>query len=327
MSNTDKGRGMTDQEWSNYSSAAQTKPIDQIFTQTTIKSTPDPRTSFDPKTISVRESRDSDLFPNSTPIILGFDVTGTMGDIPYHFVQKGLGILIKEIYDRKPVSDPQIMCMAIGDARTDTAPLQTTQFETDMRIVKQLEELYLEGNGGGNNGESYNLAHCFAAHKTSTDCYEKRGKKGQLYTIGDEPPVYTLKREHAKKFVGFDPGRDLSSEELIEMARKQYDVFHVIVEQGAGLGQYGEKAVVGGWNKLLGEDHVLRLSDYTKLSEVVISQMQRNAGVDYDAVVKSWSGNTSLVVAHALSGGGAVATQRPGAKKTGVVRLPQASAA
>jgi len=319
----DKGR-FTDHDWQNYSSAAQAKTIDQTFTRSSINKTTDPRTSFDPSTIAVRESRDSDLFPNSTPIILAFDVTGSMGGIPYYFVQEGLGTLMKEIFDRKPVSDPQIMCMAVGDARTDRAPLQVTQFETDIRIAKQLEDLYLEGHGGGNHGESYNMPWYFAATKTSTDNFEKRGKKGLLFTIGDEPPIKLLEKEHIEQFIGADATRDLTSQEVLEMVRKQYDVYHVVVEQGDGLADYGRQAVVGEWNKLLGEGHVLLLSDYTKLSELIISAIQRNAGVDHDAVVNSWSGDTRLVVANAFQKAVVPTSQRPGGGRSGLVRLPSA---
>ncbi len=291
----------TDTDWGNYQSNIAGKTINQVFKQTGMKSTNDPRTSFDPKTIAVREARDSADHPASTPIIIAFDVTGSMGVIPHYFVKEGLGTLMKEIFDRKPVADPQIMCMAVGDARFDKAPLQVTQFEADIRIAEQLQDLYLEGGGGGNDAESYNLPWCFAAVKTSTDNYEKRGKKGLLFTIGDEPPLMELKAKHAEKFLGIDIGEDMTSEQMLKIVQRQYDVFHVVVEQGSGLTCYGEKAVIGGWNKLLGEGHVLRLADITKLAEVVTSAIQVNAGADAAAVAKSWSGDTSLVVAKAIS--------------------------
>lgn len=310
---------LTDEDWSTYSSAASSKTKEETFTRESMKSTSDHRTSFDPKTIPVREARDSDVNPSSTPIIIGFDVTGSMGEIPYYFVKEGLGKLMKEIYDRKPVSDPQIMCAAIGDATCDKAPLQVSQFESDIRIAKQLEEFYLEGGGGPNEGESYNLPWYFAATRTSTDNFEKRGKKGLLFTIGDEPPLLTLTKRQIQKFIGDQVDHDLTSTEILEMVRRQYDVYHIIVEQGQGFGHHGEEAVVGGWNKLLGQGHVLRLRDYTKLSEVVISAIQHNAGVDYDTIVKSWSGDTSLVVASALP---TVPVRRTAASpRTGVRRL------
>ncbi len=319
------GGRFTDEDWRGYSSGIAGQSQSQVFNRQTIKASKDPRVSFAPATITARESRDSATSPQSTPIILAFDVTGSMGRIPYEFVQTGLGVLMKEIFDRAPVSNPHVLCMAVGDAYSDRAPLQVTQFEADIRIAQQLQELYLEGNGGGNEGESYNLAWLFAALKTSADSYEKRGKKGLLFTIGDEPPHMTLRKDQAQRFLGIDIERDLSSPEVLALVRRQYDVFHVVVEQGSGLRDYGERMVVGAWNSLLGEGRVLRLSDYTKLSEVVISAIQVNAGVDKDAVISSWSGDTSLVVAKAIQNTGNLAVRLGNGRGIGPVKLAGAS--
>jgi hypothetical protein len=45
---------------------------------------------------------------------------------------------------------------------------------------------------------------------------------------------------------------------------------------------------------------VLRLKDYRRLAEVVVSAIEVNEGRDRDTVARSWSGDTSAVVAHAL---------------------------
>ena len=71
------------------------------------------------------------------------DVTGSMGMIADALARKGLGTMVEEILARKPVSDPHIMCMGIGDVLYDRAPLQVTQFEADIRIAEQLEKLWL----------------------------------------------------------------------------------------------------------------------------------------------------------------------------------------
>ena len=47
--------------------------VQQLFRGNTIKD------KYNPKFIEMRESRDSEDSPLSTPIIIGFDVTGSMG--------------------------------------------------------------------------------------------------------------------------------------------------------------------------------------------------------------------------------------------------------
>ena len=142
---------------------------------------------LDPFDVGRRESRDSDEHPQSLAIAVLFDVTGSMGGVP-RTLQKKLPKLLGLLKDSGYVSDPQLMFGAIGDATCDRAPLQVGQFESDNRMDGDLERILLEGGGGGQKTESYELAMYFMARHTATDCFEKRGKRGYLFIIGDEMP-------------------------------------------------------------------------------------------------------------------------------------------
>ena len=136
-----------------------------------------------PKFIDVRESRDSEDSPNSTPIILGFDVTGSMGYLAEEIAKNALNETITNIYAKNPVTNPHVMCAAFVEP-VDRDGLQVTQFEADIRVVEQLLDLRV---GFGGNWYSYDsLLWYFAAKHTSIDSFEKRGKKGILIGIGDE---------------------------------------------------------------------------------------------------------------------------------------------
>jgi len=263
----------------------------------------------------IRESRDSAANPNSTPIIIGLDVTGSMGMIADSMAREGLGILVEEILRRKPVSDPHILACGIGDSYHDDAPLQVTQFEADIRIAEQLQMIWLEKGGGNNAHEGYHLPWYFAAQHTQIDCFEKRNKKGYLFTVGDEEPPEELLADHAKAIFGDSLQRDLSARELLTMVSRMYHVFHVVVEEGAYARHYPDR-VLEKWRDLLGQ-RVLRLKDYHKLAEVVVSAIEVNEGRDRDVVTKSWSGATSMVVAHALGNLPAVRAKSSG----GLVRF------
>jgi hypothetical protein len=261
------------------------------------------KATLDPKQIKngLRESRDSSINPASTAIIVGLDVTGSMGMIADAIARDGLKTLFTEIYDRKPVSDPHVMFMGIGDALCDAAPLQVSQFEGDIRIADQLVDLWLEGGGGGNACESYTLPWYFAGMHTAIDCFQKRGKKGYLFTIGDEEPPEVLTRAELKDVLDAHVQRDLGSAELLDLASRQYEVFHVIVEQGNYCLHGGLPSVLKKWTALLGQ-RALRLKDYTKLPEVIVSAIQVNEGASPAAVAETWSEDTALVVRHAVAG-------------------------
>ena len=265
--------------------------------------------AYDPARITIRESRDSELNPCSTPIILASDVTGSMGMIAEIMIRQGLNTLATEIYDRKPVSDPHIMAMAIGDAFYDRAPLQVTQFEADIRLADQLKELWIEGGGGGNSGESYMLAHLFAAMKTSTDGFEKRGQKGYLFTIGDEPILEGVTRDQAASFLGIDLQSDLTSRQCIDMASRAYEVFHVVL-CNEGYASYGLDKVRETFEPLLPQ-RILYVEDYRKVAESIVSAIQVVEGANKAAVAASWDKETAPVVANAVKdlvvrGGGGI---------------------
>ena len=254
--------------------------------------------ALDPKRITVRESRDSVHNPLSTPIIVGVDVTGSMGMLAESLVKRGLKPLFEEILDRQPVTDPHLMAMAVGDAWYDRAPLQVTQFEADIRIAEQIQDLWIEGGGGGNSFESYNLPWYFAAMKTATDAWEKRRRKGYLFTVGDEPCPPVLEAAHIRDVFGDGSQYDIDTADLLAMVERTWEVFHVIVEEGSfarsRLGQ-----VMDSWVPVLGQ-RVLRLSDHRALPEVIVSAIEVNEGRDPGTVAESWSGNTADVVARAV---------------------------
>lgn len=255
---------------------------------------------LEPKGVKVRESRDSALNPSSTPLIVALDVTGSMGMIADVIARTGLGTLFKEVLDRKPISDPHIAFMAIGDANFDRHPLQVSQFEADTRIIDQLVDIYLEHGGGGNNFENYNLAWYFAAYHTAHDAIEKRGKKGYLFTVGDEEAPGALTKEQIAKFIGDTPETAPSNADLLELAGRKYEIFHVIVEEGNHASSYPDR-VRGSWTSILGQ-RAIPLADHTKLAEVIVSAIEVNEGRDKDAVAKSWGSGTDLVVAKAVGG-------------------------
>jgi len=256
--------------YANYTSTTQDFSREQRFTSRGIKE------ELNPFGVKFRESRDSADNPKSNAIVIALDVTGSMGHISEDIAKKSLGILFNKLYDEQPVSDPHIMFMGIGDVAYDRAPLQVSQFEADIRIVEQLTGLWLEGGGGGNDHESYSFPWYFAAFHTSIDCFEKRGKKGYLFTVGDEeaPPILT--KEQIAKVIGITPQQDYTAEALYNLVSRIYNTYHIIIEEG-NYARGDLPAVQNSWNKLIGQN-CFSLKDHNKLADGIISIIQRNEG-------------------------------------------------
>jgi hypothetical protein len=272
------------------------KTQSQIFTSRQMKD------EYNPALVEFRESRDSVDNPMSTPIVLASDVTGSMGMIAEKLMRDGLNTLATQIYDRKPVTDPHIMIMGVGDAKSDRAPLQVTQFEADIRVAEQARELWLEGGGGGNGGETYSAAHLFAATKVSADAIEKRGRKGYLFTIGDEPIHDGMTKSEIERVLGITVEADLSALDIVRMVQRDWEVFHIaLVNEGYCNWGHSRYRVLESWRKILPE-RTIQLEDVNALAETVVSLIQVTEGANAGDVAASWSGSTALTVANALKG-------------------------
>ena len=248
--------------------------------------------------IKLRESRDNPDSPRSTPVIIGFDVTASMGYLAKEIATNSLNNMISQILANKAVTDPQVLCAAIGDVKSDKYPLQVTQFESDIRMVRQLMTLCLEGGGGGNDGESYNLLWYFASRHTSTDCHEKRHEKGLLITIGDDKCHADLSRSEIFNAFGDNVPYTVSNEELIREVSLKYDIFHLYIENGTAR----DKEVFSYWNDLLpGRSAPINKKDISLLSDLIVAIMLVNEGMTHNQALQEKDQDIAERIARSLS--------------------------
>ncbi len=220
--------------------------------------------TLDPKGVALRESRDSIEHPESVGVAVLFDVTGSMLGIPVTLQQKLpelLGLLIRKDY----IQHPQILFGAIGDATCDRVPLQVGQFESDNRMDENLENIVLEGGGGGHDTESYELALYFMARHTGLDCLDVRGKKGYLFVIGDERAYPQVSRRQIAAVIGDRLQTDIPLADLMAELKRRYEVFYIL-PRGASHG--GERTILDSWRRYLGQN-VLELDDPAAVCETI----------------------------------------------------------
>lgn len=197
--------------------------------------------NLDPKRINAKpfgklESRDSDDHPNSHPVLVAFDVTGSNYERAVD-AQKKLPNLMELL--GKYVSDPQVAIAAnddyvpmINQRGSHAGCVQISDFESDNRVDEHIRNIWLTRNGGGNDGESYDLLLYIAARKVVLDSVEKRGKKGYFFMYADEPIFNHVSKIQVEAIFGDTIEKNIPIAEVIEEARRNFDIFVIWPEGG-----------------------------------------------------------------------------------------------
>ena len=234
--------------------------------------------ALNPYGVKVRECCDSDEHPNTIPVILALDVTGSMGSA-CAAVARQLNEIITKLYES--VTDVEFMVMGIGDFSYDHYPLQVSQFESDVRIVDQLGKIYFERGGGGNGWESYTSAWYFGARHTDLDCW-KRGQKGIIITMGDEPLNPYLPKEGIKNFIGDNVESDIDTGDLWVEVGEKYDVYHIVITDPEASSEWYMSRIDRTFGKYFDGQHLIKANSDTL--PTVISDIVTNHVGDFVAV-------------------------------------------
>jgi hypothetical protein len=154
-----------------------------------------------------------------------------------------------------------------------------------------LNNLYLEGNGGGNNGETSGLLLYFLANYTRLDSFDKRGEKGYIILTGDELPLPLVTKTEIERYIGATVQGDIPIKDVVEQCSKMYEIYFFLVNTGAAKQQNSEPY----WKNLLGEDHVIvtqstdTIADKIALLIANLEGVIDNVGAGVDALTAEGS--------------------------------------
>ena len=203
--------------------------------------------ALDPKNV-IRECCDTEEHPNTIPVILALDVTGSMGQAAVE-VAKKLNVIMTKLYEK--VTDVEFLIMGIGDLACDSCPIQASQFESDIRIAEQLDKIYFEFGGGGNSYESYTAAWYFGSRHTKLDCLN-RGRKGIIITIGDERLNPYLPKNQLEYITGDKLQEDIETKELYHETSNKFNIYHLDVDHRS---HYDADNIKSSFMNYLDENH------------------------------------------------------------------------
>lgn len=219
---------------------------------------------LDPKKFSIRECVNSDEHPNTIPVILALDVTGSMGQSCKECAE-ALGVIMSNLYEKH--KDIEFCIMGIGDLAYDVAPIQMSQFESDVRIAEAIDKLWMERGGGGNAFESYTAAWYMGLKRTKLDAFDKQGRKGIIITMGDEElnPYLPVRQLNYK--TGQNEQADVETDVLYKEASQKFDIFHIAVDDMNNCYASHKMGIEKTFGQLLGDR--LKTSTLNNLSKTI----------------------------------------------------------
>jgi hypothetical protein len=208
-----------------------------------------------------------------SPVIIAVDVTGSMREWP------------KVIFEKLPVVDlglkdyldkPEVSFMAIGDCYSDQYPLQVQPFGKGKDLAGNLEKLIIEGNGGGQVQESYDLAAVYATHHVQMP----NAVKPIFIYIGDEGIYPHVDKDAAAKWARTDIEGWLGTKDALKMLKKRFSVYCIRKPyDSTGDAMSGtDKGIHQQWTDYLGPGRVAILSEPRRVVDVILGLVAYDTG-------------------------------------------------
>ena len=227
----------------------------------------------------------SGLVPDSiatdckAPLVVACDVTGSMGESPATIFSKCpyLDIESKEYLG----DDFEISFAAIGDAYTDDYPLQVRSFARGTELKKKLKELVVEGGGGGQSRESYELAALYYARHVSMP----KAINPIFIFISDEGLYDFVDKQQAKQWTHTTLSKRMSFEQVFAALKRKFAVYAIrqpYQKTGKDSMSEADKRIHKQWASVVGEDHMAFLPDAARIVDVIFGILAKETGkIDY----------------------------------------------
>lgn len=234
-----------------------------------------------------------DLVPQSIetlskrPLVLVTDITGSMckwpsvmfGKMPY-LDTEGREYLGKEA---------EFCLAAIGDANPDRSggspddyPLQVRPFAKGVELRDRLKELVIEGDGGGQFCETYELAALYFARQVRMP----NAVSPVLIFIGDEAPYDEIPISTAEECAHVTLKKPLKTKDVFKELMEKYSVYVILKPYGKDVEDVQEsdrpsveeKEIRKKWINLVGQERIAYLTDANRVVDVIFGLLANETG-------------------------------------------------
>lgn len=203
---------------------------------------------------------------SSSPILIWLDVTGSNIEFAKVTYDKA-PMFYGQIEIQKYLDDFTLSVSAVGDAHSDSVPVQAAPFEKGLKVDEQLEKLYLEGGGGGQKQESYELA----AYYTLMHCDISEANVPFCFFIADEYPYFQIDPQQVQEHIGDTDVGTLDSKEVFTELLDKFkgNVFVILNEYFGGGNKGANKMIYEGWCQVLPSEHIIRVTEEKSVIDLI----------------------------------------------------------
>ena len=202
-------------------------------------------------------SLEDSLFPHGrtlksnarVPILVMLDVTGSNIDFA-RIVYDKMPMFYGQIEQQNYLDDFDVAICAVGDAYSDRYPLQIPEFGKGIEIDSWLTKLVLEGCGGGQKCESYELAAYYLAKHFEF----REDAEPIVFFLADESPYAEVSASQVRRYVDDEPVEDQKPFATLA-ARLRNRLFLIL---NPYCGGYKDEDIYSDWRRVVDPEHIVR---------------------------------------------------------------------
>lgn len=216
---------------------------------------------------------------SEAPLVIVCDVTGSMGEWPATIFSK---LPYLELEGKEYLGKTmEISFAAIGDANCDSYPLQVRPFDSGKNLEKRLKELIIEGGGGDQVTESYELAALYYARNTEMP----NAIKPVIIFIGDEMPYDFISKDQAETWTYNKLQSKENTKQIFGELNKKYSVYLIrkpYEDTGTNSVSSVDKKIEREWETYVDADHIAILPEAGRVVDVIFGILAKETSrIDY----------------------------------------------
>jgi hypothetical protein len=205
------------------------------------------------------------------PIVICFDVTGSMGDWPRVIYDK-LPMFFGQVMMKGYLSNPNLAFMAIGDGSYHQQ-IQCSDFASGTEIDVELKKMYLAGNGQG-SPENYEFGAYFLSKHAD---FKNADSKPFFFLIGDAKYFPSLSPGAIDNIFGDSVPNTVDSKSLWDDVLDKTNTFY-FHKAYSGKGSSSDIASLQQWTAALGADRIMQLDNAKAVVDAMLGVVSISSG-------------------------------------------------